>query len=121
ELCQEWLGLCREVAAGRTEAVHALRDSFLGRAQSRLDVLRQVDELARVDGRELQEAEELSEEIASLGKLHARLSSRWQDGESLESRAAEALTPSAEALDAIAARHGVPQAWYDQDDDPFQE
>jgi hypothetical protein len=121
ELGREWQRLCQEVAAGRTEAVHAQRGPFLARVKSSLDLLRQVDELARMDRQPLEEREDLSEEITRLERLHARLASRWQDSESLEYLAAEALTPSAEKLDALASKHGFPRAWYDQEDDPFQE
>jgi hypothetical protein len=118
---REWRHLCQEVALGRTDIVHARRESVLAGLQSRLDLLRHVDQLARVDGRELDEAEDLSDEILSLQQLHTRLANRWQDPESLEYLAAETLTPSAEKLAALAAKHGFPQAWYDQDDDPFEE
>lgn len=121
ELQEEWLQLCREVAAGRTEGVHAQRGSFLARLQSRLEQLRHIDELARLDGGALEASEDLSRQLSSLEKLYDKLTRRWQDTEGLEYLAAEALTPSAEKLDAIAARHGFPQGWYDQDDDPFQE
>jgi hypothetical protein len=121
ETSREWKRLCREVAAGRAEDVHAQRDAFLARVQSHLDMLKHVDELARVDGKKLEEAENLSDQIANLEQLCTTLASRWRDTESLEYLVAEALTPAAEKLDAIAANHGFPQAWYDQDDDPFQE
>jgi hypothetical protein len=121
ELARQWQRLCQEVAAGQTEVVHAQRESFLANMLARLDLLTHVDQLARVDGRELEEAEDLSDEISSLEQLHTRLASRWQDTESLEYLAAETLTPSAEKLAALAGKHGFPQAWYDQDDDPFKE
>jgi hypothetical protein len=120
-LWQQWQRLCQEVAAGRTESVHAQRDAFLAGLRSQLDLVRLVDELARVDGTEPANAEDLTDEIANLERLHTRLASRWQDPESLEYLAAETLTPSAEQLDALARKHGFPQAWFDQDDDPFQE
>jgi hypothetical protein len=118
---QQWRRLCQEVQAGRAEAVHTRRESFLTLVRARLKVLRHVDELARLDGREPQGAEDLADEIADLEKLHSRLSSRWRDTESLQYLAAETLTPSPDKLDAIARKNGFPQAWYDQDDDPFQE
>jgi hypothetical protein len=118
---QQWRRLCQEVASGKAEAVHRGRESFLAVVQARLKVLRHVDELARLDGREPQGAEDLADEIADLEKLHSRLSSRWRDAESLQYLAAETLTPSADELDAIAGKRGLPQAWYDQEDDPFQE
>jgi hypothetical protein len=113
--------MCQDVAAGRAAAVQAGRTSFLAHVQARLSVLRHVDDLARLDGREPQGDENLADEIAELEKLHSRLSMRWVDAESLQYLAAETLTPSADKLDAIARKHGFPQSWYDQDDDPFQE
>src|SRR4051794_7378252 len=69
DLCHEWQRLCREVAAGRTEVIHAQKESFLAGVHSRLELLRHVEELARVDGRKLEEAHDLSEEIARLERL----------------------------------------------------
>ena len=40
---------------------------------------------------------------------------------SAQQSAADSFSQVVEKLDAIAAKHGFPHAWYNQDDDPFQE
>ena len=57
--------------------------------------------------------------FAKIERLHARLIARWHTAEDLEDIAAEELAPTAAQLDAVAARHGFPQAWHDEDGKPI--
>ena len=56
--------------------------------------------------------------MEKLACLHARLM-RWHTPEDLEDIAAEELAPTTEQLDAVAAKYGFPQAWYEEDGKPF--
>ncbi len=63
--------------------------------------------------------DDLRHALAKIERLHARLLARWHTLEDLEDIAAEELAPTAEQVDAVMARHGFPQAWYDEDSKPF--
>ena len=80
-----------------------------------LEMFRQASPLARESRPHL---ERLQGAIGKLERLHARLM-RWHTPEDLEDIAAEELAPTAEQLDAVAAKYGFPQAWYDEDGKPF--
>lgn len=68
---------------------------------------------------EISGMDDMRHAFAKIERLHARLVARWHTDEDLEDIAAEELAPTAEQLDAVAARHGFPQAWYDEDSRPF--
>jgi hypothetical protein len=121
---QEAWEACRaQVVAGQAAAVQAFRDRFIRSFEQRLAHLREALQLvqfaARVAGRELQEAEQLQAEISALAPALDRLASRWRTQEDLEELAAEDFPLPAAELKAIAAKHPPPQAWYDEDFQPF--
>jgi hypothetical protein len=121
---QEGWELCRrEVLAGHAEAVQQLRDRFLGAFEERLAHLREALDLVqfacRVAARELPEAGDLQAEIEALVPLLERVASRWRTREELEDLVAEDFPLPAARLKAIAEQHPPPQAWYDEDFQPF--
>ena len=68
---------------------------------------------------EINGLKEMRHAFTKIERLHARLMARWHSPEDLEDIAAEELAPTAEQLDAVAAQHGFPQAWYDENSKPF--
>jgi hypothetical protein len=118
-----WRQICRGVLDGRTAEMQSARDRFLRAFEERLRLLGEARELVRfaerVAQRHLPEAAQTESEAKALETRLNRLSARWQSPEDLEDLAAESIAPSAEKLEAVRRRHGYPQAWYDDDSQPF--
>ena len=121
EAYEFWRLVCRAVVAGSVDLVHQKRARFLELLRGRAEVLKRVCQAAQRARKTIPEVDELLSEVVTIDRLYDRLNRRWQDADSLEYLVAEEIGPSSEELKAMAARNPPPQAWYDQDDDPFQE
>jgi hypothetical protein len=121
EVLELWRSICRVVIAGDTGLVHAKRERILEMLRARAEVLKRVCKAAQRTGKAIPDLDRLLTDSATIERLHEKLTRRWQDAESLEYLVAEEIGPSGEQLKALAAKHPPTQAWFDQDDDPFQE
>ena len=114
-----WDGYCELALAGRASEIHESRDRYITLGVDLRNSILEAIEVARREGCEGPELEQLEIEAASLGQKLNRLTARWHTPEDLEDLAAEALAPSREQLAAIRDKLPYPQRLYDEDDRPF--
>lgn len=121
DVLQAWRQECESVMRGDMPTSDAattknLLRSLLEASRSGLGVFHQASAIGL---HQVPSLAALDQALAKIERLHARLVSRWHTPEDLEDIAAEELAPTAEQLDAVAAKYGFPQAWYDEDGKPF--
>ena len=121
DVLRAWREECVDVMQGDKPpldpaATKKLLGSLIEASRRGPDIFRTASALL---SHEISGMDEMRHAFAKIERLHARLLERWHTPEDLEDIAAEELAPSAEQLDAVAARHGFPQAWYDEDSKPF--
>jgi hypothetical protein len=118
-----WMECVAEVAAGHTDRVQAERDALAQALQSHLEALRRTTRLASIAeslaGETVVGANELPTCIVELERLRAEVFDRWQTVEDLEDLAAASFPLPAARLRDLASQHPAPQAWYDQQGEPF--
>jgi hypothetical protein len=123
EVARNWREVCQAVVAGHTQTMQSQRESFQESVCFSLTLLRRAHQFASnaavLAGQEVPHAGDLTQGIAELQRMKERVCARWQTAEDLEDLVAEATALSAEVLDAVAAKYGFPQKWFDEDSNPF--
>lgn len=124
ERYQEVWRKCMDLACqDKLDEAHTYRDALADGLPLRLRLLREAIRAAGIvatwDDAPLPGSEALAPALQALERFQTRILARWNDADSLGYLVAEELMPSAQQLDAIAAKNGFPQAWYDEDSKPF--
>jgi len=118
-----WMECVAEVAAGHTDRVQVERDTLAQALQAHREALRRTLRLAAIAeslaGEAVAGATELPACIADLERLQTEVFDRWRTVEDLEDLAAAAFPLPAARLRELASQHPAPQAWYDQQGEPF--
>ena len=114
-----WTQTCCDAArSGHLKELHVLRESYLGAMQACTQVLRGLLFSAADPRNYYAGRARLQQAYDEIHPFFLELSTRWVTLDDLYMIAAEELAPTAERSHQLAA-HAPPQAWYDEDADPF--
>ncbi|QEL13949.1 hypothetical protein [Limnoglobus roseus] len=115
-----WAATCKAAAvADRVEELHAVREQYLRVLQAYTHFLKALLVLEPDAHDDFPERSRLQSCLDELAALHAKLSARWVTLDDLYAITAEYLSPTAAEAVQLAAHSPPPQAWYDEDADPF--
>jgi hypothetical protein len=115
-----WVETCKVAAkADRVEELHAVRDRYLQVLQAYTFLLKGMLLLISDVPDDFPERERPQRAFDEVQSLYAELSARWVTLDDLYAIVAEYLSPTADRAKQLAANAPPPQAWYDEDADPF--
>ena len=113
-----WQRIAKDVARGRAPEIHDGRSSFVEAFELRLNQIRGAHRLASslrsLDREDVPDPDVLLTEIAGLERLKVNVIDRWRTVDDLEELAVEHYPLSASRLEALAASHPPPQAWFEE-------
>jgi hypothetical protein len=119
-LVRAWDKVCADtLASGDAEPLHTTRDTYRAGLSAALATLDGYQSIA--DGSDDSDAaERIGRSREQLLRHYDSLFPRWQTLDDLEGILLERITPTREELKELAKRYPPPQAWYDDDVNPFE-